>query len=125
MGFWTISIGPVKEVTDKKLDAALNVIVERVRSYRPLSEVMIGRYALEKRRLRDGEIEALEEIVASTCKEVETISIALRELADPLMNPPQTGEAFHDVLDDSSGSGDNALSAPTPSKSKKGTLSNG
>lgn len=100
MGFWTISIGPVREVTDNNLKTALTVIVEEVRSYRLPSKVMIARYAQEKRRAHQGEIETFEEIVASTIEEVETLSIALRELATPLMEPPESGPTFHEYLTD-------------------------
>jgi|GEM_PF-4880323 len=98
MGFWTISIGPVKEVTDSNLQTGLNIIAEEVRSYRVPSKVLIARYAQEKRRFNQGEIDTFEEIAASATEEVETISIALRELAAPLMEPPSDGPSFHEFL---------------------------
>lgn len=98
MRSWTISIGPVKEVSDSNLKTALNVIAEEVRSYRVPSKVMIARYAQELRRFHQGEIDALEEMAASTSEEVETTSIALRELAAPLMEKPDEGPTFHEYL---------------------------
>lgn len=104
MGFWTISIGPVKQVTDGNLKAALKIIIEEVRSYRVPSKVMIARYALEKRRFNQGEIEAFEEIASSTAEEVDTTAIALRELAAPLMETPSGGPTFHEYLNGASSS---------------------
>ena len=102
MPVWTINIGPVKKIDTAILDARLEEIKKQVRGYRMPSKVAIAAFAKEKRRLHGSEIEALEEIVGSTADEIELASTALRELAEPLLNPPKTGATFHEELEDQS-----------------------
>lgn len=123
MRSWTISIGPVKKFTDSNIKTALNVITEEVRSYRVPSKVMIARYAQAKSRLNQGEIDALEEISASTTEEVETTSVALRELAAPLMVEPDNGPTFHEYLNTERRPASEPKTTPESSNSSNGSSS--
>lgn len=98
MGFWKITIGPLRQRHSDSLSAALKVIVEEAESYRVPSKIMIARYSQEKRRNHSTEIDALEEIVAAHHAEIESQSVRLRELAEPLMSQPPSGPSFLEFL---------------------------
>lgn len=98
MSSWTINLGPVPKVDTGKADICLNEIRNEVRSFRMPSDIMIGQYAIEKRHIKDNEIEALEEAFSASAEEVDTEYTHLKALMQPLMEKPQSGPDFQGYL---------------------------
>lgn len=98
MSSWTINLGPVQKVDISKADNCLNEIRSEVRSFRMPSDIMIGQYAIEKRRINDNAIEALEEAFAASAEAVDAEYTYLKALVQPLMEKPPSGPDFEGFL---------------------------
>lgn len=107
MPSWTINLGPVQKVDTSKADNCLKEIRSEVRGFRMPSDIMIGQYAIQKRRIKGNEIEALEEAFAASKEEVDTEYTHLKALMQPLMEKPQSGPDFEGYLDGTANPQDN------------------